>query len=1062
MKKVLLMSLAAAFSFTAFAQEEDVTHLITNAGFDEGLTFTDEGKPTSETTATGETGEGARVLLSANGDYYAEPTDGKGTSAAGGLSWYGFLGAPKGWTVAKDYVTTKPFWKYFGVLPYSLKEGYLGAGRGSNGKAAESIIVPAKPAADDTDDNTGLLYMRAGWGGAVAYQQTVSLPCAKYRLEYWTINLNPNVDESKPEYVASDLTKVICRKDEFSDPTGLSATEWTKHEFTFTPTSDFTLQFGYKSGSTGSNKNPWVIVDGVKLYKIGEASVEEIYTSDLTVLQGDFYAMSTEYAEYSGLAGQIDKATEDIDDAIGSGDAEIMKSTLASVTALKDSIIMAAGLVPSITASYNKATAAAEKAYPGLADLQPVLAKFDQTVNNGTWADIVAYATELKQAYITYMTSQVASADAPADYTFLVQNPLFVKEGSEPTIEDGVFTYPNQDTFETGKAPEVATSEGWTKSGTCTDGDQRLNYAQGRICWNAWKANADGKTLEVSQVIKNLPNGYYKVSGDLITQATFTNDQHVFATSSLQSSNSEALTEGLWDDDNNAGTWTTLTSGKVLVHDGELTIGASGTLANKNQSGWFCATNFQLLFLGAATQAEIEAALAAKAENAKALVAAMHFGADKAAANDSIAEYTTTGELVKLNAAIKLAQNSEAKYEEINGEGKTIPTVAVAVTDGTYGVATEIAQSAYDNTLAYINNGSYNKVDSVINILKAYVNNYVPAYNTADETLKALTSATAKEVLTSVMTEHKKVLMSELKSEDYVKAAIVQLTAATATANAQEAYEKNPNSTDYTGFIINAQSASTDGWNVVKGNGDGPLKKSQYFTDDANRTYFDSWNGTAGKNNFYMDQAIEGLPNGTYTLAANVRTSAEGAFLFASTGAEAADTTWMEIPVQTYTYFDETAGKDSTVNALDKYGKLWEEAKAKIDGGLSDTDPNYATYSATYSANGSNGRGWMNLQIPNIEVTNHALTIGVTCDSTKTNKPSKVTWFSATDFTLTLVKAGDNAGWNGPATGISEIQTEALKADAIYNINGQRIANMNKQGLYIVVRNGKAVKVLKK
>lgn len=1054
MKKVLLMSLAAAFSFTAFAQEEDVTQIITNAGFDEGLTFTDEGKPTSETTATGEKSDRSRFLKSANGDYYAEPTDGKGYNVAGDLSWYGFLGAPKGWTVPEKYATTKPEWKYYGVFPYSLKEGYLGMG---DGKPAGSITVPTKPESDDTDDNLGFLYMRAGWGGAVAYQQTVSLPCAKYRVEYWTINLN-----SSSTAEATDLTKVICRKDEFSDPTGLSATVWTKHDFEFTPTSDFTLQLGYKAANENSNKNPWVVIDGVKLYKIGEASEEEIYTSDLTALQEDFYAMTDEYAEYSGLSGQIEKAVEDIDDAIGSGNAEIMKSTLASVTALKDSIIMAAGLVPSITASYNKATAAAEKAYPGLADLQPVLAKFDQTVNNGTWADIVAYATELKQAYITYMTSQVASADAPADYTFLVQNPLFVKEGSEPTIEDGVFTYPNQDTFETGKAPEVATSEGWTKSGTCTDGDQRLNYAQGRICWNAWKANADGKTLEVSQVIKNLPNGYYKVSGDLITQATFTNDQHVFATSSLQSSNSEALTEGLWDDDNNAGTWTTLTSDKVLVHDGEITIGASGTLANENQSGWFCATNFQLFYLGAATQAEIEAALAAKAENAKALVAAMHFGADKAAANDSIAEYTTTGDIVKLNAAIKLAQNSEAKYEEINAEGKTIPTVAVAVTDGTYGEATEIAKSAYDNTLAYINNGSYNKVDSIVTILKAYVNNYVPAYNTADETLKTLTSATAKEVLSYTMTEQKKGLMSELKSEAFVKAAIVQLTAATATANAQEAYEKNPNSTDYTGFIINAQTASTDGWNVIKGEGDGPLKKGQYFTDDANRTYFDSWNGTAGKNNYYMDQAIEGLPNGTYTLAANVRTSAEGAFLFASTGAEAADTTWMEIPVQTYTYFDETAGKDSTVNALDKYGKLWEEAKAKIDGGLSDTDPNYATYSATYSANGSNGRGWMNLQIPNIEVTNHALTIGVTCDSTKTNKPSKVTWFSATDFTLTLTKAGDNAGWNGPATGITEIQTEALKADAIYNINGQRIANMNKQGLYIVVRNGKAVKVLKK
>ena len=739
MKKVLLMSLAAAFSFTAFAQEEDVTHLITNAGFDEGLTFTDEGKPTSETKATGETGEGARVLLSANGDYYAEPTDGKGTSATGDLSWYGFLGAPKGWTVAKEYATTKPFWKYFGTLPYSLKEGYLGAGRGKDGAAAESITVPAKPEADDTDDNTGLLYMRAGWNGAVAYQQTVSLPCAKYRLEYWTINLNPNVDESKPENVSTDLTKVICRKDEFSDPTGLTKTEWTKHQFTFTPTSEFTLQFGYKSGNIGSNKSPWVIIDGVKLYKVGEASVEEIYTSDLTNLCDELLELSDKYADYSGLANQLSNAIDIADKAMGSGDADLMKKTLDEVTALRDSIIKTADIVPSVIATYTKATAAAAKAYPGLAALQTVLAKYDQTINNGKWEDIVAYATELKQAYLTYMLSQVASADAPADYTFLVQNPLFVKEGSEPTIENGVFTYPNQDTFTAGKAPEIATSAGWTKTGTCTDGDQRLNYAQGRVCWNAWRANANGKTLEVSQTIKNLPNGYYKVSGDLITEGAYVNNQHVFATSSLQSSNSASLTEGLWNGDTNAGTWTTLTSDKVLVHDGEITIGASGTLANENQSGWFCATNFQLFYLGAATQAEIEAALAAKAENAKALVAAMHFGADKAAANDSIAEYTTTGDIVKLNAAIKLAQNSEAKYEEINAEGKTIPTVAVAVTDGTYGVATEIAQSAYDNTLAYINNGSYNKVDSIITILKAYVNNYVPVYNTADETLKTLT-----------------------------------------------------------------------------------------------------------------------------------------------------------------------------------------------------------------------------------------------------------------------------------------------------------------------------------
>lgn len=133
--------------------------------------------------------------------------------------------------------------------------------------------------------------MRAGWGGAVAYQQTVSLPCAKYRLEYWTINLNSNVD-TDPAKAATDLTKVICRKDEYSDPTGLSATEWTKHQFEFTPTSEFTLQFGYKSGATGSNKNPWVIIDGVKLYKVGEASITDIYTSDLSNLYDELGELS--------------------------------------------------------------------------------------------------------------------------------------------------------------------------------------------------------------------------------------------------------------------------------------------------------------------------------------------------------------------------------------------------------------------------------------------------------------------------------------------------------------------------------------------------------------------------------------------------------------------------------------------------------------------------------------------------------------------------------------------------------------------------------------------------
>ena len=1049
MKKVLLMSLAAAFCLTATAQEEDVTHLVKNAGFDEGLTFTDEGKPVNATTATGETTDRTKFLKSTDGSIYGYPTDNKGFNVAGDNSWYGFLGHVEGWEVPEEYATTKPEWKYFGAIPYSVKSGYLGVG---DGNPAGSIDAPVKPEGHDTDDNTGFLYLRAGWGGACAYKQTVNLPCAQYRLEYWTINTNTS---STAE--ATNLTQVVCRKNVYTDAEGLSATTWTKHEIEFTPVSEFTIQFGYKAANSNSNSNPWLIIDGIKLYKIGEASEEEIYSGELYDLWGEFYELSGTYGEYSGITNQSYEAAFACEEAAESGDAELMKSELLRLTELKALLIKAVEAVPGIIALNEKALAALEKGYLGAANLQAVTDKFENIVNEGTAEEILAYADELKAAYVAYMMSQVATEDNPADYTFLVANPLFVKEGNEPTINGSEFTYTGQDAFENGKAPEIASSDGWYKAGTCTDGDQRLNYAQSRICWNAWRADADGKTLAVASDIENLPNGYYKVAGDLITQASYVNDQHVFGESALQSSNSASLTEGLWDDTNYQGTWTTLTTDKILVHDGKLTIGASGTLANKNQSGWFCATNFKLFYLGAASEEEIKAALDAKAATANELVAAMHFGADKAEATDSIAAYTASGDIALLNAAIKIAEASEAKYKAIYAEGQTIPTVAQALADNTYADATDIVKAGYDATLAYVNNGTYNKVDSVITILKGYAESYAPAYNEATALLPELTSDDAKSALNATMERQKTALTGSLQTAEFVTSATLALKAAIAVAKAQQNYESNPDATDYTGFIMNAKSEAVDGWTVIKGDGDGPIKKGQYFTGDESRTYFDTWNGTAGKNNLYMEQVIEGLPNGTYTLGANVRTSGLGACLFGAVGKEAADTTWMEIPLQTYTYVDANSGDSITENATDKWGQIWEDAKKQLE-----TETQNAYLSSISGANGGNGRGWMHLDVTNLEVVNHTLTIGLTSDSTKTKKHTTVTWYSATDFTLTLTKLGNNEGWNGPITGITEIKNEALKADAIYNINGQRVANLGKQGLYIVVRNGKATKVIRK
>jgi hypothetical protein len=92
------------------------------------------------------------------------------------------------------------------------------------------------------------------------------------------------------------------------------------------------------------------------------------------------------------------------------------------------------------------------------------------------------------------------------------------------------------------------------------------------------------------------------------------------------------------------------------------------------------------------------------------------------------------------------------------------------------------------------------------------------------------------------------------------------------------------------------------------------------------------------------------------------------------------------------------------------------------------------------------------------------MVIGMTTDSLRTGKPFTGMWFSATNWQLELTKKGDNTGWNGPlATGIEDVIIAAPKAaDGIYTINGVKVNAINRQGLYIIVRNGKAQKFMVK
>ncbi len=1067
MKKFLLFALVAMIGMPVLAQDEvgdDVTKYVINAGFDEDLTFQKDGKMKDAVSTDREAGGNnsrSWAYIAADSTVYARPKATTSQSRPDGRKMEavnGFKGRVQGWTMESNAPFPQCEWTYFGTVPYDLASQAVPIAD----DGTTYLEVPARPT--EFDGGEGFVYLRAGWTNSAIYKQVVNLPCAKYRLEYWTININPNTSA-----VAEDLTKIVCRNEEFKDEegTGLNAQVWTKHEFEFTPTTEFTMQFGYQAANAGSGGQPIVALDGIKLYKIGEADAVELFQSDCYYLMDQFEALQGEMSDYQGLYGEMEDVKNELYNMI-TEDVEELKAALEAIKAAiakyqqvqKDVVTLDELIAKAETLVYSTD-------YPGKEALSDAIDKYSAVLDEGG-ADAIAAAIEgMNQAIKEYYASQVATRDDPADYSFYIQNPWFVGAKGEPTLNaDGTYTFPNEfdeeNPYTVGSAPFDGTSEGWYMGEG--GGDQRLNWRQGRTCWNAWNNNFN--TVSIAQDITGLPNGLYKVAADLITQSGMATDQHTFAKSSLQSAVSNPLADGLWDE-GEMGTWTTLTTEQwVIVADGKLTIGALGTgAADTGAAGWFCATNFKLFYFGEATEDEIAEATAARVAEVKELVDGMHFAADKAKAEEILFNYDIAKDLEMLNEAATLAETSEGKYNEIMAEGKTIPTVEAGLADGSYGEAAAIARFALDYVKDYIasNEATYEAVDAKLDEAKNYINTYVPVFMEAAEFLAGAKSQAVKNALGTTMNDQKAILLSEMKDKATVDALVEELKTMLYNVKKQETYDTDPDGTDYTSFIQNPKAESTTGWNIDKGTGNGPTNGGEYFdSNDSGHRYFDSYNATDSVLNFYGEQIVLGVPNGTYTVGAAVRTSAPGAFIFAGNCGEAkADTLWKEIPMQTYTYLDDETGEEKTENATNKWGAIWENACERFET-MTDSDPDYFYIQGIVNANGGNGYGWQYLEITGVEVKDHKIVIGMCTDIARTGKQFEGTWFSVTDWTLTLTKKGDNSGWDGPlATGINEIATETLAVDGIYTVNGVR-TNKLQRGLNVVVRNGKAMKIMVK
>lgn len=1071
-------------SMASFAQEEDVTSYIQNAGFDEDLTFQTTGAMKEIVSNTTELSGRSLAYIAADSSVYAKPTttssqnrpDGRKLEAVNG-----FIGRVQGWTIETNQEFPKCEWVYFGTVPYDLVSQAIPiADDGST-----YLEVPARPDAFSGSDNVGFAYLRAGWGGRAVYKQTVKLPCAKYRLEYWAINNNPNGTNGK------NLSKVVCRKDVFEDETGFSDTEWTLHTIEFTPTAEFSMQFGFES-SGGSGSNPFLCIDGIKLYKIGDADPIELLQSDVNDLIAECQEMSSTFAgeQYNGLAAQISDYEMELGDLLMIDTQAELEAALKAATARVAEYRSALAQITAVNAILAKMDALLQSTeYAGKADFEAAYKKIydyktaDPKEGEDVVAEILGAVEEATNAIKAYYISQVATATAenPADLTIFIQNPWFINADAEPTYNDGLWEFPKRydeegnDLYKQGSAssPDL-NSTGWYVAGA-GGGDQRLNWQCERSCWNAWNNNFT-TTVAVAQNIEGLPNGYYTVAADLITQSGYANGtQRVFAESVVGKTVSTAT---LQSEGYEYGEWETIAMSaedKVMVVDGKLTIGAQGTGDGNASAGWFLATNFKLYFLGAITEQEaqqaIQDAYAKKVNEAQEMAATMKFNADRQTLLNSVAEAQSLDAIEaigQIKTAMTEAQKSIDKYmdyipteeqlAEIDVTTKTLIWVKMLLdgqpVDGKepFGSAAPIAQFAYDYVMYWIasDTATYTKFDAAVDQLKNYVNTYIPAYQEA-EILAASAPEKGKAAVEAMLNRQKADLCAEMRDKATIDAYVAELKSA-AQLIEKQAIVDDANATDYTAFILNPNLEAENGWTFEKGNGNNNTTSGQWL-DGSSTRYIDSYNGS-GLSGFKATQLITSLPNGTYNLGVYTRTPAEGAYVFYALGDA---TTFVEIPLDYYMAYNEETGEEEQAIASDSHGPIWEAAMAAYESG------NYTEEEEAIAfANNQNGRGWKHQDMNGIVVTNHELLIGTMSGvEGQTEKVFSGNWYSVGGWTLTLVAKGDNTGWEGPlADGIVAVEAQKT-VDGIYTLTGAKTNVMNR-GLNIVVRNGKAQKILVK
>ena len=650
--------------------------------------------------------------------------------------------------------------------------------------------------------------------------------------------------------------------------------------------------------------------------------------------------------------------------------------------------------------------------YPGtdaaIAVYQEAQDLIDGAVEGATYQTIIDMIAKVNQAVRDYKLSQEVSRENPADYSFFIVNPECHNTTSGWTGTTASFEYNVAEFYD----------KDWDMYQKLTGLPNGL-YEVGLYGFFRTGANDGGEAYRngAENLIAKLYAG--DLSTSIMSLYTFTEEEcGVSGTGTngyinVRQYADEAFTAGFYS----ANTL------RVIVTDGTLTIGVRG--ASHESGSWFAFRDFSLKYFGPAIDEDYLDIWNKVAAESDVIIDGLLLG-DKAAFNalyDAAKALVAEGKYTEAYTAM-LANNEtygaiaattrsfiNGTYASLADADATLGTNGAAVAKAAYGfvkAAVEAADATSDiiaaleaKASAYLDYAQYvDEVDALV--AKANQNHFVKAY---------------VDVVKELIAANKEILVAAFYTDDVVADRKARLADAVAAMKKSAALSATDGS-DVTDLLIvnpNIDDSTPTGWNVIKGNGNGPTITGEHWTANTDNRYIDSWNGTAGSLNFTAYQVLKDIPNGTYTLSYSGRSDGENAYGFASTAAytDVINDSTVALAIQSAkTIFLMHPAEGAT------HGDYWYADSLIWAQGGEQTD--------IFNANDGSGYGWSPRTIEGIVVEDHVMTIGVTVDSTLTQKPGFTgTWFSTDEFHLTLVKMGDNSNY------VIDTNVQSAVADAI-------------------------------